>query len=337
MKKKHWILLGSGGCALVLIVLVPLVVVAIIGVVRVMGVYPEQSPRSLMDARSAHTMSLVESAPFDDYALPVAPDGLLAPTAYEGPLGTMRALATPIDLTRAPQPAVIWITGGFGGIAGSVFTPNQPENDQGVTSFLGREIVLFLPALRGEHGNPGVFECFYGEVDDVVAAVEHVANRPDVDPERIYLMGHSTGGTNVLLASMLTDIPAGVVSFGGAPSMEAVVDGGEGYGVEPYDLNDTDEVYLRSPIHFAKYIRCPVLYVEGIDSSYPYYAHQMELAASMSGRPMSVATIEGADHFSVLRPIKDLLADRIEQGRLGFPSPESIQQTYDAFDFTQGP
>jgi dipeptidyl aminopeptidase/acylaminoacyl peptidase len=41
------------------------------------------------------------------------------------------------------------------------------------------------PTLRGENGNPGNFECFYGEVDDVIAAGRYLATLPYVDPKHI--------------------------------------------------------------------------------------------------------------------------------------------------------
>jgi len=60
-------------------------------------------------------------------------------------------------------------------------------------------IAELYPALRGASGNPGKPECFLGEIDDILAAADFLARRPDVDPQRIYLGGHSTGGTMVLL------------------------------------------------------------------------------------------------------------------------------------------
>ena len=53
---------------------------------------------------------------------------------------------------------------------------------------------------RGDD-NRGNREYFLGEVDDVLAAVEFLRKRPDVDPTRVYLGGHSTGATTVLLAA----------------------------------------------------------------------------------------------------------------------------------------
>ncbi len=297
---------------------------------------PEQSEVSLAEAHAAHTTVLEERYSFGPNPLPYRLGRELVETSYMGPLGPMQALASPVDADRDPRPAVIWITGGFGGLGDFIWDASEPDNDQGITSFLGREIVLFLPALRGEHDNPGVFECFYGEADDVAAAVEHVARRPDVEPDRVFLMGHSSGGTNALFASMLTDTPAGVVVFGAAPDM-TVVNEGEGYGVEPYDVHDPIEISLRSPIRFTKYIKAPVLYVEGEDSGYPYDAVRMQDVALNHGVSFRTIIVRGGNHHNVLRPIKDLLADRIESGRADLPTPAEVQRAFDRFDFSAAP
>ena len=57
------------------------------------------------------------------------------------------------------------------------------------------------PSLRGGNNNPGYRERFFGEVDDVIAAAQFLAGLDYVDPSRIYLGGHSTGGTLALLVA----------------------------------------------------------------------------------------------------------------------------------------
>ena len=287
---------------------------------------------SFAQARAEHTTKLHVSESYPSEPLPPIYDESLEHTSFVGPLGEMAAIATRVGEPGAMKPAVIWVSGGFGGISEGLDWFGEIENDQGIASFLDPGIVLFLPTFRGEHANPGVFECFYGEIDDLVAAVEHVAARPDVDPKRVYLMGHSTGGTKVLLASMLTDIPAGVVSFGAAPDMHSVAADGYGYGVEPYDMNDAVEVRLRSPIQYTKDIKVPVLYVEGEGSAlYAQDAHRMQAIADTQGVDFSAAIINGGDHFSILRPIKDMLAKQILSGITMLPSPLEVQSAFDVF------
>lgn len=68
---------------------------------------------------------------------------------------------------------------------------------------------------------------FYGELDDIEAAFDWLSKLSYVDPERIYLAGHSTGGTRVLLASEYSTKFRGYFSLGGIPDLKARVEGGE--------------------------------------------------------------------------------------------------------------
>lgn len=279
---------------------------------------------SFEDVRAAHQTNLIKQRTFDSGPLPKLSHPDLVHTTYTGPLGEMGAIASRIDESGIKKPAVVWDTGGFGGLWEGIDTYGEIRNDQGIASFLDKGIVVFLPTMRGEHENPGNFECFYGEIDDLAAALEHVAARPDVDPERIFLMGHSTGGTNVLLASMRSDIPAGVVCFGGAPDMKSIAADGNGYGKEPYNLRDKKEVRLRSPIVFTSYIKVPVLYIEGDDSFYVGDAKRMQRIAEDEGIPFRAAIVPLQDHFSVLRPTKNMLAKRIDEGATTLPTPDEV-------------
>lgn len=325
MSKKWLIILSIAGA--VLLSCVGGFLFLSMGLYRIFGAQDTPWPVSLHEARSEHETQLWKQEDFGERLLPRITHSELEYTSYEGPLGRMGAIASR-EVSGLSKPAIIWDFGGFGGIFDGYADEHPANNDQSIRQFLDRGFVVFLPAVRGEHGNPGVFECFYGEVDDLVAAVEHVAARSDVDPERIYLMGHSTGGTNVLLASAMTDIPAGVVSFGGAPDMAHIVSGG-GYGVEPYSMASEVEVALRSPNRFTKYIQCPVLYIEGSahDSS---AARAMERRAVGFGVDLRVVIVDGADHWTVLQPVKGLLADHIGSGKSGLPSSRAIQRAFNA-------
>lgn len=63
------------------------------------------------------------------------------------------------------------------------------------------------PMLRGENGNPGNYELFLGEVDDARAAVKWLAGQPYVNPQRIYVFGHSVGGGVAAVLPLLDDVP----------------------------------------------------------------------------------------------------------------------------------
>lgn len=142
---------------------------------------------------------------------------------------------------------------------------------------------------------------FLGEIDDLAAALEHVKARPDVDPDQIYVAGHSTGGTVALLISAMSDIPAGVVSFGGAPDIVSVMRSG-GYDSEPFDRRKLDECRFRSPHTFAEAMDVPTLFIEGAENE-GYTMDALRLADSVPDDKLTVCNIRGENHFSVLHPM----------------------------------
>jgi acetyl esterase/lipase len=101
---------------------------------------------------------------------------------------------------------------------------------------------MMFPSLRGGNDNPGTEEGFLGEVDDVLAAADFLGKQAFVDAKRIYLGGHSTGGTLVLLVAECSDRFRAVFSFGPADNVA-------GYGPEylPFDSSNPREIELRSP------------------------------------------------------------------------------------------
>lgn len=58
------------------------------------------------------------------------------------------------------------------------------------------DIVVMFPALRGFSGNRGKPECFLGEVDDILAAAEHLAKRPDVVTPTLVIEGEHSGNAD---------------------------------------------------------------------------------------------------------------------------------------------
>ncbi len=119
---------------------------------------------------------------------------------------------------------------------------------------------MMYPSLRGGNKNPGFIEGFYGEVDDVLGASEYLAKLDYVDPKRIYLGGHSTGGTLALLVAESTDRFRAVFAFG---PVEDASDYGSKY--LPFDISNRKEVDLRSPIKWLQAIRNPTFVFEGTE------------------------------------------------------------------------
>jgi acetyl esterase/lipase len=260
--------------------------------------------RTLADARSGfHTrvrdMARPPSPP------PEPPARIFSLVRYASPAGSLAAYVTPRPAEGGRHPAIVWVHGGFDPSIDEFFwSPAPPENDQTARAFREAGVVLMLPSLRGGNDNPGKRETMYGEVDDVIAAGDYLANLDYVDPQRVYLGGHSTGGTLALLVAESTSRFRGVFSFGPVGNVK-------GYADEAtFDTSDETEVRLRSPMYFVSAIRSPTFVFEGTAS--PSNAGALSSLTHKKGAaPIHIRRVEGVSHFSILSPVTRLLAQKI--------------------------
>lgn len=205
------------------------------------------------------------------------------------------------------HPAIIWLVGGFSNSIDDItWTPGPANNDQSATAFREAGIVMMYPSLRGGNLSPSSKEGFYGEVDDVLAAAEYLSKLPYVDPQRIYLGGHSTGGTLALLIAESTSRFRAIFSFG--PVEDVTL-----YGAKylPFDIHDRRERELRAPGRYLQSITTPTFVFEG-DSG---RVTNIESLRAMEKKPHSPAVhfqaIRGADHFATLHPMTKVIAGKI--------------------------
>jgi len=269
--------------------------------------------RKLHDARAGFQTQLIPNSFKPDGPAPTPPPTAFSRIRYKSDVGDLVAYITPDPGDGQRHPAVLWAHGGFGGIDSTFWKPALWDNDQSARAFRDAGIVLMCPSWRGENDNPGMFELFYGEVDDLLAAREHLASLPYVDADRIYIAGHSTGGTLALLAVTATDKFRAAFSFGGAPDLEKVVSDGQGYGNTPFDYKAQEEIYVRSAINFARAIRTPTFYFEGASSGYVDDARLMAKLATAEGNQFTAYIVEGGNHFNILQPVTRMLAGAIER------------------------
>ena len=159
---------------------------------------------SLTKARKAFKTKLLrlESA---QEAADIPPTAVFRIVRYNAPAGKLAAYLTPDPRDAKRHPAIIWIVGGDINSIGDVWTERPASNDQTAAAYREAGIVMMFPSLRGGNDNPGVQEGFLGEIDDILAAADFLAVQTYVDPARIYLGGHSTGGTAALLAAERSD------------------------------------------------------------------------------------------------------------------------------------
>ena len=140
--------------------------------------------RGFRERRAAHVTRLRRHGPAPGSWKPqVVPPDVTA-LRYPADGRTLQAwFAAPPGLTRCP--ALLYFHGEFSFTAWD-FAQVRP--------FLAAGFCVMTPSLRGENGNPGDFELLRGELDDAIAALRWLAARPEVDPDRIYTLGHSVGG-----------------------------------------------------------------------------------------------------------------------------------------------
>jgi acetyl esterase/lipase len=261
------------------------------------------TPSTLAQARSEFETKYHSTAPVGE-ADPAPPPKLFSLVRYDSDVGQLAAYLTPDPKDGKKRPAIVWITGGDCNTIGDVWKDAPASNDQTASAFRKQGIVMMFPSLRGGNDNPGKGEAFYGEVDDVIAAAEFLSQQPHVDPNRIYLGGHSSGGTMVLLVAECTNRFRAIFSFGpvGNPA---------GYGPELFpadEMPSDEELELRAPIRWLHSIQSRTFVIEGAGGNIRAL-NQLEQASTNPA--VQFLPVEGADHFNILAPATKLIASKI--------------------------
>jgi dipeptidyl aminopeptidase/acylaminoacyl peptidase len=186
-------------------------------------------------------------------------------------------------------PAVLYLHGGWA-FGEDDWEQAQPLRDAG--------FVVMVPILRGENGQPGHFTMFYDEVDDALAAATHLASLEWVDPSRLYVAGHSAGGTLAMLAAMTTDRFRAAASLSGSPDRIDFVRGWD--SAVTFDKSDIREFRVRSPVAYAGSFKCPArLYVASEDVVHHDSTRRTALLARDKGLDVDMVIVPG-DHDSAV-------------------------------------
>ncbi len=219
-------------------------------------------------------------------AFPRTPAGALKWT-YRSAGRELSAFATPDPGDGFRRPAVLFLHGGFA----------FGEGDWAMARpFREAAYAVMVPLLRGENGQPGDFSLFHDEVDDVLAAAEALSRLPWVDPDRLFVAGHSAGGTLAMLAAMATDKFRAAASFSGSPDQAmSTQDQPER---TPFDRASIREVRMRSPVAFASSFRCPARLYHGVEEFWAEGSTAMTASrAKAAGLDVEAVPVAG-DHFS---------------------------------------
>jgi acetyl esterase/lipase len=226
---------------------------------------------------------------------PTPPASAFTLVTYDAAPGALWAYLTPDPGDHRRHPAIIWLTGGDTNTIGDVWTAGNPLNDQTAAAFRYSGVVMMFPSLRGGNNNPGAKEMCLGEVDDVLNAADALAAYPYVDPARIYLGGHSSGGTLALLTAESTHRFRAVFSFGPVGDI-----GAYGQGNLPFDAGDAQEIALRSPRKWLSDITTPVYVIEGANGIGNVQQLSAMQAAASANEHITWVPVAGCDHFTVL-------------------------------------
>ena len=200
--------------------------------------------------------------------------------------------AAPADGSR--KPAVVFLHGGF------AFGDDDWDETQ---AFLQAGFITMMPMLRGENGQSGEYSMFYNEVDDVLAATAALARLPYVDRSKIYLCGHSVGGTITMLTAMTSDQFRAAASFSGSTDQKLWSRGQE--ELCPFNIRNAEEYRMRSPLAFAKSFRCPLrIYYGSTEFLFSGMSQETAKRAKAAGLDVEATSIPG-DHSTALAPSID--------------------------------
>ena len=269
--------------------------------------------QTLAQARQGYVTQLVKKQHNNDPIDP--PPAGIKLVHYPAPLGSYPAYLTAAPASGKRYPAIIWLVGGFGNslIGNTAWLPATSDNDQSARAFREAGIITMYPSLRGGNGNAGYDESFYGEVDDVIAAEKYLAAQSDVDPNRIYLGGHSTGGTLALLTSECTNRFRSVFAFGAVASPVA-------YGADNlvFDTTDKTEKDLRGAYRYINTITTPTFLFEGTET--PSNIKALRILAYVDKNPVvHCYELPNYNHFSELAEFTPIIAAKIVQDTSATP------------------
>lgn len=261
--------------------------------------------------------------PTEHRAPETVPEGFEAVT-YTSAVGELPAWASPVRSDGTPGPALLYLAGGFDHHTEATADDLQAFRDAGIQ--------VMLPHLRGQAGI-GPHELFGGELDDALAALEVLRARPDVDPERVYVLGYGTGSPLALLLAESTDHVRAVVTLEGTTDLGLVRQRfAELFGTDAYPASERQDA-LRSPTRFAAQLKAPVWAFHGEFSDDAVHGELMAAAAHRAGAPYHWALVPraGTQWGSRLldRMAEGIVADTGPQVDLGFDD-EALQALAEA-------
>lgn len=188
---------------------------------------------------------------------------------------------------RSKKPAILFLHGGFAFGLGD-WKMAEPYRNAGY--------VVMIPILRGENGQPGFFSLFYDEVNDVLAAADFLRKQSFVDARRMYVAGHSAGGTLALLAALTSSRFRAAAAFDGSPDQQLLFNGSAQRPRVPkevvFDRTDLRELQVRSPLAYAYSFKCPTRLYHSTQASCLFQNASLRTTALAKERGLDVEAIK---------------------------------------------
>ncbi|GAB6141958.1 hypothetical protein JCM14076_26870 [Methylosoma difficile] len=245
--------------------------------------------------------------------LPNPPSELFIRTDYKYPHHPwLPGFISPSPKTGNRHPAIIWLKGDDSNSPTDFWTAGKENYDALVQDFKSAGVILYFPTLRGGNGNnDGSKEFLLGEIDDVLAAADQLADMDYVDPEHIYLGGHDTGATLALLTAAMKPRFKAVFSIGPVASADSYPASVAGIQFSDYDPM---ELKLRSPIHWLADVSQPTFIIEGTSGT-NNSTDMNALCASADNALLNCIAVADSDHSSALSASSKVIATKIGVGR----------------------
>ena len=207
--------------------------------------------------------------------------------------------------TQQPAPVLVYLHGGF------AFSVEELEVCR---KFRDAGYHIFAPTVRGENGNPGSFELFLGEVDDVAAALAWIGSQPYVDGNRVFVFGHSIGGALSALTTLRPDVKTRLSGSSGGLYANSVFDGWA--EIVPFDATRQEERDAR--LLFGRILemqRAHIAYI-GLEDGAARKAALMTQEVGEREALLQIVVLPG-DHFTSLAPALDSFLAEAEKAGQG--------------------
>ncbi len=250
-----------------------------------------------LERLGAHETTLRGDEPSAGHYEPgFVPEGVQAIRYRSGEQELLAWFAMPAN-ADGPVPGLVYFHGAFA---------LGPKDRKAVQPFIDAGFAVLMPALRGENGNPGRQELLYGEIDDGVAAARWLADRAEIDGDRVYAAGHSIGGGVAAMVALRPEAPVrATASVGGIYVPETFQRWSRSKGnahLVRFDPFDPSEGTLRTLGANVRDLAHPHhAYIGDEDTWFHPNAQALETEAERWGAPVTVVMVPG-DHMECLTP-----------------------------------